>query len=193
MVYCPAGRKMDVLFSGGETIRLAPDWNLRVWHVPGHSAGHLAIYDEKNHAAFTSDAVQSNGYPTIDGKMAFGPTYYTVDAYLATARFLEDQPIEHMFSGHWPDLHGAEINHFLKATREFVLRADELLMTNYLRTQAQGATLNRSSTTEPAARLLAAGDGELPAVRALRSRGPYGAERHAARGNGDGPSFTGWP
>ena len=142
MVYCPEGRKMDVLFSGGETIQLAKDWTLRVWHVPGHSAGHLAIYDEKNHAAFTSDAVQANGYPTIDGNMAFGPTYYTVDAYLATASFLEGKEIAHMFSGHWPDLHGAEISRFLKATREFVLRADEL-MTTYLRTQAQGATLKQ--------------------------------------------------
>ncbi|HVX65370.1 MAG TPA: MBL fold metallo-hydrolase [Bryobacteraceae bacterium] len=140
LVYCPEGRKMDVVFSGGETIRLAKDWNLRVWHVPGHSAGHLAIYDEKNHAAFTSDAVQSAGYPTIDGKMAFGPTYYTVDAYLATARFLEDQPIEHMFSGHWPDLHASEVHNFLCSTRDFVFRADELLV-KYLHTRPRGATL----------------------------------------------------
>jgi glyoxylase-like metal-dependent hydrolase (beta-lactamase superfamily II) len=142
MVTCPAGRKMDVLFSGGETIQLAKDWKLRVWHVPGHSAGHLAIYDEKNHAAFTSDAVQSNGYPTRDGKMAFGPTYYTVEAYLATVRFLEDQPIDHMFTGHWPDLHGGEIKPFLTSTREFVMRADELLL-KYLRTRPQGATLKQ--------------------------------------------------
>jgi glyoxylase-like metal-dependent hydrolase (beta-lactamase superfamily II) len=65
MVNCPEGRKIDMVLSGSESIQLAKDWALRFWHVPGHSAGHLAAYDEKNHAAFTSDAVQANGYPIL--------------------------------------------------------------------------------------------------------------------------------
>lgn len=89
MVHCPEGRKIDLALAAGETLQLAKDWKLQVWHVPGHSAGHLAIYDEKNRAAFTSDAVQANGYPTIEGKLAFGPTYYTIDSYLATIQFLD--------------------------------------------------------------------------------------------------------
>lgn len=142
MVNCPEGRKIDVVFSGGETIQLAKDWPLRVWHVPGHSAGHLALYDEKNRAAFTSDAVQSNGYPTIDGKMAFGPTYYTVDAYLATVHFLENKKIDHMFTGHWPSVHGGEVLKFLSSSREFVARADELL-TQHFRAHHGGVTLKQ--------------------------------------------------
>ena len=104
MVYSPEGRKIDAPFSGGETIRLSPDWEIEVWHVPGHSEGHLAIYDRKNRAAFTSDAVQSNGYPTVNGGVAFGPTYYEVNAYLNTVQLLESKPIDHMFGGHWPGM-----------------------------------------------------------------------------------------
>ena len=77
MVYSPNRCKIDVLLAGGQTLEVSKDWKLKVWHVPGHSDGHLAIYDEKHKAAFTSDAVQVDGYPTIDGKMAFGPTYFT--------------------------------------------------------------------------------------------------------------------
>ncbi len=133
MIYSPDPCKIDVLLSGGQTLEVSKDWKLKVWHVPGHSEGHLAIYDEKNKAAFTSDAVQVDGYPTIDGKMAFGPTYFTVDAYLATVHFLENQPIEHLFTGHWPAAHGPEVKAFLAKTRQFVERADELIK-EYLKT-----------------------------------------------------------
>jgi glyoxylase-like metal-dependent hydrolase (beta-lactamase superfamily II) len=127
MVHCPRECKIDELLYADQIIKIAPGWNLKVWHVPGHSAGHLAIYDEKNRAAFTSDAVQAGGYPTIDGKQAFGPTYYTVDAYLATIQFLENQPVDHIFSGHWPARHAAEKGQFLTSSREFVETFDRLI------------------------------------------------------------------
>lgn len=140
MVNCPEGRRIDVVLAAEETLQIAPDWRLHFWHVPGHSAGHLAVYDEKNRAAFTSDAVQAGGYPTTDGKMAFGPTYYTVDAYLSTIQYLEHKPIEHMFSGHWPAVHGADVRAFLKDSRRFVETADELVKKT-LRERTKGTTL----------------------------------------------------
>jgi glyoxylase-like metal-dependent hydrolase (beta-lactamase superfamily II) len=140
MVHCPRECKIDELLSSEQTIELSPGWNLRVWHVPGHSDGHLAIYDEKNRAAFTSDAVQAGGYPTIAGKPAFGPTYYAVDAYLATIQFLENQPIDHMFSGHWPACHGVAKDHFLVSSREFVENSDRLIK-DFLADHTYGATL----------------------------------------------------
>lgn len=140
MVNCPEGRRIDVVLAAEETLQIAPDWRLHFWHVPGHSAGHLAVYDEKNHAAFTSDAVQASGYPTIDGKMAFGPTYYTVDSYLATIQYLENKPFEHMFSGHWPAIHGPEVGLFLKESRRFVEVADDLVKAK-LRESTRGTTL----------------------------------------------------
>ena len=123
-------------------IQLAPDWRLRIWHVQGHSDGHLAVYDEKHRAAFTGDAVQTNGYATVDGAMAFGPTYYSVNAYLATIQFLEGREIDHMFTGHWPALHGNEVQAFLASSREFVERAD-VEVKDFLATHCGGQRLNR--------------------------------------------------
>jgi glyoxylase-like metal-dependent hydrolase (beta-lactamase superfamily II) len=140
MVNCPRKCKIDELLSARQTIEISPGWNLQVWHVPGHSDGHLAIYDQKNRAAFTSDAVQGGGYPTIDGRQAFGPTYYAVDAYLATIQFLENQSIDHLFSGHWPACHGTESKRFLTSSRQFVEAADELIK-SYLSNRPRGATL----------------------------------------------------
>jgi glyoxylase-like metal-dependent hydrolase (beta-lactamase superfamily II) len=111
-----------------------------VWHVPGHSDGHLALYDDKNHAAFTSDSVQAGGYPTVTGGAAFGPTYYMVNAYLATIEFLEKQPIEHLFTGHWPSTHHQETKKFLAQSRKFVERADQLIL-EHLKQHPRGSTL----------------------------------------------------
>ncbi|MCZ2077676.1 MAG: MBL fold metallo-hydrolase [Bryobacterales bacterium] len=140
MSLCPGTRKMEVLFKGNERIELAPGRALETWHVPGHSAGHLALYDAKHRAVFTSDAVQGNGYPTVEGGMAFGPTYYVVSSYLSTIAFLEQQPIEHLFGGHWPAMHGPEVGRFLARSRSFVQRADELIVA-FLKNHTRGATL----------------------------------------------------
>jgi glyoxylase-like metal-dependent hydrolase (beta-lactamase superfamily II) len=140
MVYSPRSCKIDTRLSANEVLKIAPGWNLRVWHVPGHSEGHLAVYDETNHAAFTSDAVQAGGYPTVSGGMAFGPTYYAVNAYLATIEFLEKQPIEHMFTGHWPSAHGGDTKKFLSQSRNFVERVDALTL-EYLKQHRRGATI----------------------------------------------------
>jgi len=143
MVYSPRPCKINVNLSANETLKLSPDWGLKVWHVPGHSAGHLAIYDEKNHSVFTSDAVQAGGYPTVTGGMAFGPTYYAVDEYLASVAFLEQQPIDHMFTGHWPAMHRKEdAKTFLRSSREFVERVD-CGITTFLKQHQEGATLKR--------------------------------------------------
>jgi glyoxylase-like metal-dependent hydrolase (beta-lactamase superfamily II) len=139
MVYSPRQCKIDERLSANQVLKIGPDWNLRVWHVPGHSEGHLAIYDENNHAAFTSDAVQAGGYPTVTGGTAFGPTYYQVNAYLATIEFLEKQPIEHMFTGHWPSVHQDETKKFLSKSRQFVESADSNII-EYLKQHRRGAT-----------------------------------------------------
>jgi glyoxylase-like metal-dependent hydrolase (beta-lactamase superfamily II) len=142
LVHSPRACKINVLLSAEETIQIAPGWKLRVWHVPGHSEGHLAIYDERNRAAFTSDAVQASGCPTTSGSMAFSPTYYAVDAYLATIRFLENQPIEHIYSGHWSPVHGIEVKAFLDQSRDFVESADAAIKM-YLSDHRGGVTLKQ--------------------------------------------------
>jgi len=140
MVYSPRSCKIDLELAGEDIIELGGDWDLPVWHVPGHSDGHLAIYDGKNHAAFTSDAVQTLGYPTISGKMAFAPTYFAVDGYLATIRFFENHPIEYLFTGHWPAECKEGTKDFLAKSREFVERVDSVLM-KFMKDHFDGVTL----------------------------------------------------
>jgi glyoxylase-like metal-dependent hydrolase (beta-lactamase superfamily II) len=132
-------RKMDLTFSGGETIHLGDGWNLEVLHVPGHSRGHLAFYDRAHQAAFVGDAIHGRGCPKATGEMAIPVTYYQVDVYLSTLRYFESLLIDVLYSGHWPIMHGEEIRDFTAESRRTVELLDRVIMSSLER--SSGMTL----------------------------------------------------
>jgi glyoxylase-like metal-dependent hydrolase (beta-lactamase superfamily II) len=75
-------------------VGLSDDWDLEVLHVPGHSLGHLAVFDPRQKAAFVSDAIHGSGCPKADGKMALPVTYFHISLYLSTLRHLETLDIQ---------------------------------------------------------------------------------------------------
>lgn len=133
-------RKMDVTFSGGETIHLGDNWQLEILHVPGHSRGHLAFYDRQHQAAFVGDAVHGRGCPKATGELAIPVTYYQVDVYLSTLRYLEALPIQSLYSGHWPVMRGDEIRDFIAESRRTVELLDQVILSDLARNPA-GMTL----------------------------------------------------
>jgi glyoxylase-like metal-dependent hydrolase (beta-lactamase superfamily II) len=126
-------RRMDLCFAGGETIRLGDDWALEVLHVPGHSHGHLALYDPAHKAAFVSDAIHGRGCPKAAGGMAIPVTYYYVDLYLSTLRYFESLAIDALYSGHWPIMRGEEVRDFIAESRQTVELLDRLILASLAR------------------------------------------------------------
>jgi glyoxylase-like metal-dependent hydrolase (beta-lactamase superfamily II) len=122
--------KMDLTFEGGEKIRLREDWTLDVLHLPGHSHGHLALYDPQHRAAFTGDAVQGSGCPKATGGIAIPVTYYYVDTYLATIRHLEGLELDALYTGHWPAMRGEEIKDFFSDSRRTVEFFDRVILSS---------------------------------------------------------------
>ena len=133
-------RKIDLGFSGGETICIDEGWELEVLHVPGHSRGHLALYDRSHKAAFVGDAIHGRGCPKAAGGMAIPVTYYYVDVYLSTLRYFESLPIDTLYSGHWPIMHGEEIRDFIAESRQTVELFDQVILAALAR-QPAGLTL----------------------------------------------------
>lgn len=133
-------RRMDLCFSGGERIRLSEDWALEVLHVPGHSRGHLALYDAKNKAAFVGDAIHGRGCPKAAGGLAIPVTYYDVDIYLSTLRYFENLAIDVLYSGHWPVMRGEEVRDFIAESRRTVEFIDRVILASLAKTPA-GLTL----------------------------------------------------
>ncbi|MBZ5542079.1 MAG: MBL fold metallo-hydrolase [Acidobacteriia bacterium] len=129
-------RRMDLSFSGGEKIRLGDGWELEVLHVPGHSHGHLALYDRKNKAAFVGDAIHGRGCPKAAGGLAIPVTYYYVDIYLSTLRYFEGLEIDVLYSGHWPVMRREAIRDFIAESRQTVELFDRVILQNLERNPA---------------------------------------------------------
>ena len=99
--FCRADRTL----AGGETIDLAADggrrWALEVLHTPGHTPGHLALYERESGTIVAGDLVSGLGTVVIDppeGEMA---------AYLESLRRLLDLPATVILPGHGPPMGGA--------------------------------------------------------------------------------------
>jgi glyoxylase-like metal-dependent hydrolase (beta-lactamase superfamily II) len=121
-------QKVDEVFRGGEKFRIRDGWELEVLHVPGHSHGHLALYDAKNRAAFVSDAIHGRGCPNATGEIGIPVTYYFVDTYLSTLRLFENLEIDVLYSGHWPTMRGDEIKDFIAESRRTVEFLDRVIL-----------------------------------------------------------------
>jgi glyoxylase-like metal-dependent hydrolase (beta-lactamase superfamily II) len=139
---CSSGAQSVMLtLVGGETIRLGDDRILEIWHLPGHSHGHLGVYDGKYRTLYYGDAIQGAGYRSLDGGWALCPTYLYVNAYLQTIRVIENSPAEMIVGCHWPVLRGRKaIRQFCAESRNFVMQTDRLIM-DYLRRRNSGVTM----------------------------------------------------
>jgi glyoxylase-like metal-dependent hydrolase (beta-lactamase superfamily II) len=134
--------RIDVGFRGGERVIIRDGQELEVLHVPGHSSGHLALFDRVRGAAFVSDAVHGRGCPKADGSMALPVTYFYVDLYLSTLAQLEGLEIQELHTGHWPSMYGDEIKDFLSDSRRTVEITDRRILLAIAKARS-GLTLNQ--------------------------------------------------
>jgi glyoxylase-like metal-dependent hydrolase (beta-lactamase superfamily II) len=118
---------VDLTFRGGERIRLEPDWEVEVLHLPGHSKGHLGILDIRNRVLFGGDAIQGSVYLDVTGKPALCPTYLYPESYLQTCQLIEHLDLDYYVSCHWPIKKDREIAEFCDESRAFVERTELLL------------------------------------------------------------------
>ena len=76
---CGGDAPIDTGLRGGETIRLGDGWRVEVLHLPGHTFGHLGIWDPRSRAAIVIDAVLERGIYGRDGALLIPPRVYDLD------------------------------------------------------------------------------------------------------------------
>ncbi len=131
----------DLTFAGGERLRLGEGRELEIVPLPGHSHGHLGVYDRANRALFAGDALHGSVYHGLDGSEALCPTYLYVPEYLRTADFVRELPLEIYVGCHWPVLRGrSAIVEFCDASRAFVVNAEGSIL-EALEAEPDGLTL----------------------------------------------------
>lgn len=121
------GVPIDIAVTGGETIRLGADWRVEVLHTPGHTRGHLSIYDARSRTAIITDAALWHGLVTRDGAPAFPPTYRYVDSYRASIQRLQGLPIDTLLTSHYAVQTGPDVAAFLAESRAYADRVEATL------------------------------------------------------------------
>jgi glyoxylase-like metal-dependent hydrolase (beta-lactamase superfamily II) len=121
--------RIDVTLRGGETLRLgrAGDW--KVLHVPGHSAGHIALWEEERRTAIIADAALGFGIEDTAGNLIAPPPYYDERAYVATIRLLMELKPERLYTGHFPVFEGKRAERFLQDSLDAVAEIRSALLT----------------------------------------------------------------
>lgn len=110
---------VDVGLRGGETLPLGRSWQVEVLALPGHTPGHLALWDERNGAAIVIDAVLADGVCDRDGNRLIPPRYYSAADYEATIRRLRALDPSLLLTAHYPVMDRAEARVFLDRSLEF--------------------------------------------------------------------------
>ena len=110
---------VDAWLRGGETMRLGPERRLEILHLPGHTSGHLGIWDPKNGAAIIIDAALETGIYDREGNRLIPPRYFDAATYQSTIRKLRTLRPEHLLTAHYPPMQGEEVESFLDLSLEF--------------------------------------------------------------------------
>jgi glyoxylase-like metal-dependent hydrolase (beta-lactamase superfamily II) len=119
---------LDITLEGGECFRLGKEWVVQTVHTPGHTWGHLAVYDARSKTLVAGEAGLWNAILDIDWKPALPPTYCYVDTYLATQEHLMVLDIEWYASAHWPLQKGAGVAEFIRESRNYCLLVEQKLL-----------------------------------------------------------------
>src|SRR3954449_4861000 len=75
---------IDAGLQGGETLRLGPGRELEVLELPGHTLGHLGLWDAETGAAIVIDALLADGVYDRAGNRLIPPRYYDAAACFTT-------------------------------------------------------------------------------------------------------------
>jgi len=114
---------VDLRLVGGERFRLGPNLVVEVLHLPGHSPGHVGLWEPSSGTAIITDAALGNGLLDMEGNVISPPPYFDVAAYEGSVRLLRDLSPRRLLTAHYDVMEGEQVDRFLESSAEFVGRA----------------------------------------------------------------------
>jgi glyoxylase-like metal-dependent hydrolase (beta-lactamase superfamily II) len=114
---------VDLHLVGGEVFRLGPHLSLEILHLPGHSLGHIGLWDPSSRSAIITDAALGTGLLNNEGEVIHPPPYMLLEEYEATVRRLLGLAPERLLTAHYAVMEGALVERFLEESLDFVARA----------------------------------------------------------------------
>jgi glyoxylase-like metal-dependent hydrolase (beta-lactamase superfamily II) len=120
---CP----VDIGLRGGETLRLSEDWRVEVLSLPGHSPGHVGVWDARSGALVMIDAALYDGIYDRAGNRLIPPRYYDADWYQTTIRRIRSLQPNLLLTAHYHVMEGAQAITWLDRALEFTQELDAVV------------------------------------------------------------------
>lgn len=111
---------VDVGLRGGETIRLGSGRRFDVLHLPGHTYGHIGLWESASRVAIIIDAALLDGIYDRAGNKLIPPRYYDAEAYRETIRLIRALEPELLLTAHYPVMGPAEARDFCDLSLGYV-------------------------------------------------------------------------
>ncbi|TBL73290.1 MBL fold metallo-hydrolase [Paenibacillus thalictri] len=121
------GGRVDTALSGGETLQLDEAGQWRLIHTPGHTPGHLMLWEENAACAVIGDAALGRGLFNTTGKLVAPPPYYDCAAYRQTIETIRELQPDIVYTSHFPVMEGAAIRRFLNESLDMMRQLDQTL------------------------------------------------------------------
>jgi glyoxylase-like metal-dependent hydrolase (beta-lactamase superfamily II) len=128
---------VDLSVKGGERIQIEDGWGVTLIFTPGHTRGHLSIYDEKYKVVYLGDAILGAGVPDVSGSRVMPPHYFEVDWYLKSIEKIRDLAPKALLATHYePILGEKQVEDFLNESIKFVENCNEMFIRIFTTTKS---------------------------------------------------------
>jgi len=117
---------VDFRFRSGVSIGVK-DRALRVLHTPGHTPGHVMLYDPDSGVLVGGDGFFGRGIDDVEGNPTQPPPYHLYEGYNNTLQLVDALAVETLSFTHYPLLHGDEIDDMIGESEQFVSDVDAVL------------------------------------------------------------------
>jgi len=111
--------RVELAIRGGERIALGPRLTLSLLHLPGHTAGHIGLFEPTSRTALIGDAVLARGLVDGEGEVVQPPSYFDRRAYRTTIASVRALDADRLLTAHYPPLEGGAVREFLDAAEAF--------------------------------------------------------------------------
>jgi glyoxylase-like metal-dependent hydrolase (beta-lactamase superfamily II) len=106
---------VDDELSDGDVLDLGDGWTLEVLHLPGHTPGHLGLWDPRSRSLIAIDAILDRGVRDRSGTLLIPPRIYDTVTYEATITRVAALAPERLLTAHF-DV-DVDVDEFLERSR----------------------------------------------------------------------------
>ena len=118
---------IDVQLQGGEVFRLGDNLSVEVLALPGHSPGHIGLWEPRSRTAIVMDAVLGSGLLDTEGRVIHPPPIVDVAGYERSARLLRELDPVLLLTAHYAVIRGDDVGRFIDESLAFMALARDFV------------------------------------------------------------------